>query len=194
MPGSMIHLLVANKVNPRGSTLFYLGNIAPDAVVGWHDKDITHFRNLDDRQPSLISLANDTISDFDEGILLHLYFDWKWDFIVLQKYINETGDDWLIPYRNELSLSGNYAFHNTGWAKQLWHDMDALDKDSYGTTPGASADDVKNFINRNNKWHNENITEPSTAFPPGMIERFTTRIANEYIVWRAAISKPPGLC
>ena len=64
--------------------------------------------------------------------------------------------------------------------------MDALDKDSYGTTPGASADEVKNFVSRNNRWHNENITEPSLAFPPDMIERFTTQIANEYIIWRVA--------
>lgn len=37
----MIHLLMAYKVKPNGSTLFYIGNLAPDAVTNWKDKDIT---------------------------------------------------------------------------------------------------------------------------------------------------------
>ena len=184
----MIHLFAAKKVHPDGSTLFYIGNLAPDAVIDWHDKDIVHFRNVEDRQSALISLAKDTSGDFAEGILLHLYLDWKWDEIVRQKYIEKTGDDWFIPYRNELSLAGSYAFHNTGWAKQLWIDMGAFDINSYGITPCASADDVKNFISRNNKWHNDNITEPSPAFPPDLIDEFTSHIAKEFIDWRLQIS------
>lgn len=38
MPGSMIHLIVANKVRPNASDLFYLGNIAPDTVNDWRMK------------------------------------------------------------------------------------------------------------------------------------------------------------
>jgi len=75
MPGSMIHLLVAKKANPNGSALFFLGNIAPDAVVDWHDKDVTHFRDLKDRQPALISFAKETAGGYAEGVLLHLYSD-----------------------------------------------------------------------------------------------------------------------
>ena len=186
MPGSMIHIIVANKVNPKGSALFYLGNIAPDAVVDWHDKDITHFRDMKDRRPALESLAKETVGDFAEGILLHLYFDWKWDSTVRQNYINKTGKDWFVPYRSELSLAGSYAFHNTEWAKQFWHDMDAIPTDSYGVTPRASVDDVKDFVSRNNKWHNDNVTEASPAFPPDLIDRFTTLTAKEFIKWRTA--------
>ena len=116
----MIHLLVANKFNTSGSALFYLGNIAPDAVVDWHDKDVSHFRDMEDRQPALLSLAKETTGDFAEGVLLHLYCDWKWDTGIRQKYIGETGDDWFVLYRNELSLAGSYAFHHTEWAKRLW--------------------------------------------------------------------------
>ena len=51
MPNLMTHLLLAKAVKPQGSPLFYLGNIAPDAVNNRADKDISHFRNLTDRQP-----------------------------------------------------------------------------------------------------------------------------------------------
>ena len=180
MPGSMIHLIVAKKVNPDGNTRFYLGNIAPDAVVDWHDKDITHFRNLSDRRPSLISLAKETKDDFAEGVLLHLYFDWKWDIIIRQKFIDKTGNNWFSPYRYELSLAGSYAFHHTEWAEQLWNDMDLLESTNYGATPRASIVDVKDFVSRNKRWHNENILTPSAAFPPDVISNFTTQIAEEY--------------
>ena len=184
MPGSMTHLLVAKKVNPNGSALYFLGNIAPDAVDDWHAKDITHFRNLDDRQPALIALAGETVGDFAEGVLLHLYFDWRWDTAVMRNFIAEAGDNWVVSYRKNLGLAGSYTFHNAGWAKQLWNDMDSLDIGSYGITPGATAMDVKEFLGRNNKWHNENAMGPSLAFPPGLIDDFTTQIAREYIEWR----------
>lgn len=64
MPGSMIHLIVAKKVRPNASDLFYLGTIAPDAVNDWQIKDITHFRNLENREPALINLAKDSYNDF----------------------------------------------------------------------------------------------------------------------------------
>lgn len=184
MPGSMIHLITANKVKPDGSTLYYLGNIAPDAVIDWHDKDITHFRNLEDRQSALAAFAQKVTNDFSEGVLLHLYLDWKWDTVIRQKYIDEVGDDWFVPYRNELSLSGSYAFHNTKWAKQIWYDMDLIDVSSYGVTPCASVMDVKKFLSLNNKWHNENAIGPSLAFPPNIINEFTDEVAREYIDWR----------
>ena len=189
MPGSMIHLILAKKVNPEGSVSYFVGNIAPDAIKDRHDADATHFRDLKDRQPALISFAKEAINDFTEGILLHLYFDWKWDTIIRQKYINMVGDEWFATYRNELGFAGSYAFHHTDWAKQLWHDMDSLDVSCYGTTPRTSADDVKIHVNRNNKWHNDNITEPSQAFPPELIDSFTTQIAKEYIDWRASYER-----
>jgi hypothetical protein len=183
----MIHLIAAKKVRPEGSILFYVGNLALDAVMNGHDKDIVHFRNVDDRLSALISLAKETSGDFAEGILLHLYLDWKWDEIVRKKYIDETGGDWFAAYRNELSLAGSYAFHNIDWTKQLWIDMDALDTNSYGITPRATTDDVKNFVSRNNKWHNNTITKPSPAFSPDLIDEFTSRIAKEFIDWRLQI-------
>jgi len=64
--------------------------------------------------------------------------------------------------------------------------MDAIPTDSYGVTPRASVDDVKDFVSRNNKWHNDNVTEASPAFPPDLIDRFTTQTAKEFIEWRTA--------
>jgi hypothetical protein len=184
MPDSMTHLIVARKINPEGSTVFFLGNLTPDAVVEWPDKDIVHLRDLDDREPTLIALAKETTGDFAEGILLHLYVDWVWDETIRQEHRNKIADDWFTIYRNELSLAGCFSFHNNEWAKQLWHDMDALDVCEYGITPRATTDDVKEYISRNNKWHNETNIGPSPAFPPEIIEEFALKIAKEYPKWR----------
>jgi hypothetical protein len=188
----MLHLLLANKVRPDGSALFYLGNIAPDAVNDRHVKDITHFRNLKNRQDALIKLAQETADDFAEGVLLHLYYDWKWDSVILRKFVEATGDDWFSLYRSELSYAGNHAFHNTTWAKRIWNDMDALEVSRYGATPCAAAIDVKGFLLKSIKWLNDNMTMPSQAFPPQMVEEFTSETACAYIEWRNGPSASAG--
>lgn len=186
MPGSMIHLLMAHKVNPKGSTLFYMGNIAPDAVINWNEKDITHFRNLPDRSEALAALALKTSpsDDFAEGVLLHLYIDWRWDTLVRDEFIKTVDSDWFAKYREELSLAGGYTFHHTGWAKDLWEQMELFDVYKYGKIPGATAEELRDFISRNNKWHNDNNTESSTAFTPDFINDFIIKIADEYTQWK----------
>jgi len=187
MPGTMVHLFVAKKIRPQGSALFYLGNIAPDAVDGRYNKEITHFRNMKDRQPSLIALAKNSFDDFSEGVLLHLFVDWKWETDVIQKHFGDISThEGFIAYRDEMSLVSSYAFHNTKWAKQVWADMDFFDVNNYGNTPGASVTDVKDYLADRYKWHNETITEPSKVFSPNMIEEFASTCADEYSKWRAS--------
>jgi len=186
MPGSMIHILMARKVKSEGSILFYIGNIAPDAVSNWKDKDITHFRNLQDRSEALAELARSTSpsDDFSEGILLHLYTDWRWDTLARDEFIKSTDGDWFTKYRNEITLASSYAFHHTDWAKAIWNQMELFDASGYGKIPGATAAELKDFIRVSNKWHNDNNTEPSAAFTPEFIDGFITKIADEYIRWK----------
>lgn len=186
MPGLMIHLLMAHKINPNGSTLYYAGNLAPDAVANWKDKDITHFRNLQDRYEALAALALQTppTDDFAQGVLLHLYTDWRWDTLARDKFIETVGCDWFTNYRKELSHASGYIFHHTVWAKELWEQIDLCPSSQYGKTPGATAEEVKDFISRNKKWHIENNIEASTAFTPEFIDDFIDKIADEYIQWK----------
>ena len=184
MPGLMLHLIAAHKVRPASSALFYTGNLAPDAVSEWKRKDHTHFRDLEDRQPALARLARHAVSDFDEGVLLHLYFDWRWDTVVRQEFINQAGEEWFAPYRREIALSSGYAFHHTAWAGQVWDAVSAVDPRDYGETPDASPEEVRDLILRNDKWHRENDIGPSAYFTPERIEAFTDQVAREYAAWR----------
>jgi len=187
----MIHLIFAKKIKPDGGALFFLGSVAPDAVAQWKDKEITHFRNLDDRESALIALYKNSSGDFAEGVLLHLYLDWKWDAAVLRKFIEKTGADWFVTYRRELSLASRYAFHQTDWADRVWSDMDAVDPADYGETPGATKAEVKEFVSRNYNWCKEESLGQSEAFPPEFIEDFTTRAAEEYRAWITSLSFAP---
>jgi len=186
MPGSMIHLLMAHKVRPEGSILFYIGNIAPNAVADWENKEITHFRNLHDRSEALANLARQTSpsDDFAEGVLLHLYFDWRWDTLVREDFIKKVPGEWFPKYRREVEYSSNYAFHHTSWAKSIWEQMDLIDPSKYGKISGVTADELKDFIRLSYKWHNENNTGPSEVFPPELIDEFISTIADEYTQWK----------
>ena len=184
MPNLMTHLLLAKAVKPQGSPLFYLGSIAPDGVNNRADKDISHFRNLTDRQPALVSLAKETTGDFAEGVLLHLYCDWKWGTTILQKFIENTGEDWFPLYRNELNHVASHAFHSTTWAREVWDGMDMIDTSSYGKVHLATADDIKTHVARAKKWHEENVLLASKIFTLGLIADFVDETADSYLHWR----------
>ena len=182
MPVTMVHLLVADKVKPNGEAAFYVGNCAPDAIPDYHEKDKRHFRDQD-RQVVLADLAKETIGAFAEGMLLHLFVDWKWDSTLLSKYISEAGENWFPSYSVEKDHLAGYYYHNVERLRQIVNDMRVLDMDSYGTTPGATSEDVKRFIERQQKWHSENVFEPSLAFPPNVVDHFVAETAKEYSEW-----------
>ncbi len=186
MSGLMVHLLLARRIRPEGSVMFFLGSIAPDAVAAWKEKDITHFRNVLDRNRALADLAIQTppSDDFAEGILLHLYTDWRWDILARDEFIKIAGDDWFIRYRKEISLTDSYAFHHDKWLQDIWERMLSVNVSEYGPIPGATAVELKKFIEGYYKWNVENETGPSAAFPPEFINNFIDKTAEEYIQWR----------
>lgn len=186
MPGSMIHLVTAYKVNPYAGVRFWIGNIAPDAVGDWHEKEIKHLRNLADRTEAITTIAmnSDKADEFAEGMLLHLYLDWKWDVSVKAEYIQKTGEDWFKTYRHELGLASNYAYNHLEWSGRVWEEMDRYHISGYGSVDGATADELESFIHYGCQWHHENNIGPSTAFLPEMIETFTDKVAKEYTTWR----------
>jgi hypothetical protein len=66
----------------------------------------------------------------------------------------------------------------------VWEKMTLYDVSEYGNVAGATAGELRDFICRNNKWHNDYDTEPSTAFSPEFIDDFITRVADEYTQWK----------
>lgn len=188
MSGLMIHLMMAYKMNPNGSALYYVGNVAPDAVSDWKNKDITHFRNLEDRREALSHLASqsDPSNEFAEGILMHLFLDWKWDIKARDLFISKTKTDWFPKYREEISKASSYAFHHTRWAKEIWDMMESCDPAEYSAIPGATAQECKDLIVKNYKWHRENKTRRSRAFPPKFIKSFIDKTIEEYTEWKIA--------
>lgn len=185
MPGSMIHLLLARKIKPEAGILFYIGNLAPDAATDGEVKDATHFRDIPDRSAALAALAAKTppSDDFADGVLLHLFLDWRWD-ILARKNVKVTGDGWFSKYREELSLAGSYAFHHTDWAEDIWEAMSLCDVSLYGEIPGAGSEELSEFIIRNKTWHLNNKTGQSEAFTQEFIDIFIDETADEYNNWR----------
>jgi RimJ/RimL family protein N-acetyltransferase len=188
MPSLMIHFLMAHKVRPDGSTLFYVGNVAPDTVPNFKEKDITHFRYLSDRSEPLAALALQTppTDDYAEGVLLHLYTDWRWDILARDEFIKMTNGNWFSDYRKEISLAGVYAYHHTDWAESLWERLEACDVSGYGKIPDVTTEDLGEYIRRNNRWHKENDSESSVFFTPEFVDDFVSKVADEYTQWRIA--------
>lgn len=186
MPSSMIHLLTAYKYNPNSSGLFWVGNIAPDCISGWREKDRLHLRDRTDRLNALRELALNVNlhDDMSRGIILHLYLDYKWDIFSLKRYIEEYGgEDWLLPYRNEISLASAWYYHHTEWSKGVWNDMTACPVFLCDNNLGYNNEAIISYIDRNYKWHDENNIGPSSVFTPDFIDGFTDKVVKEFRNW-----------
>ena len=188
MPSSMVHLLTAYKFNPDASTTFLVGNIVPDIVNEWKEKDRLHLRDRLDRIGALEELActMNLHDDFDLGILLHLFVDYKWDTNPREKFIKGyEGYTWFHPYRHEIALSGVWLYNHTEWSKRVWEEMMSCPLELFENSHGYEKEDIAEFISHNYKWHEENDIGPSSFFTPDLIEVFTSEVALEFGNWLA---------
>ena len=186
----MVHLLLARKVDPDAPTLFYIGNIAPDAVSEWKIKDKTHFRDIEDRTDTIKDLALhlDINDAFSHGVLLHLFLDWKWDIGPFAKFKAEReGTDWFKAYRHELSLSGIWLYRRKPWSNVIWKNMAETDPSCFGHLDYISREDISRYIRRNYVWHEESNFGPSSVFTHEFVESFTDKAAPDFAEWKKEI-------
>ena len=191
MPSSMVHLLAAYKYDPKASTPFLIGSIVPDIIKGWEEKDRNHLRDREDRQGTLCELAHtmDLQYDFQKGILFHLFIDYKWDINLREEFTRRyEGYTWFKPYRHELSLVGSWLYHHTDWSKKVWEELmsyplEQIENNEYDKY------EIKDFLARNYKWHDENYIGSSLFFTPELVEKFTNEAVNEFRDWLDKIVK-----
>ena len=186
MPGSTIHLMMAKKIEPEPSALFFIGNIVPDAVEARGDKDITHFRSVPDREKAMEHLrgSTDPKDDFAEGVLLHFYLDWQWDADMILPYKSSGGADWFPKYRAELRLAGSYGYRQTPWLWPVWDAMTAVGASEYGFLERATNEEAYAFVQRNRQWFLDNDIGPSEVYTPEIIENYLNETAEKYVLWR----------
>ena len=185
MPGPMLHLSIAKKVNPNGSIAYYVGNLAPDAVKGRENKDKAHFLCIPDREVAMKQFVKIADNEFLKGILLHLFVDRKWWEAHLSDFAEREGEGWYTKYNKENLKMTSYAFHNTEWAYELFKQIENWNYDGFAET---------GFITKENvKWVSSellitNKLEASTIFSPALIENFTNDTADDFIKWYSCIS------
>ena len=183
----MIHLLAAHTVDPKGSALFFVGNAAPDAVPTRQAKDHHHYRLADAREDALRSLAarTDPADPFAQGMLLHMFLDWRWDVEALAPFHERyEGGDWFHAYREQIALAGAWLFHNMPWNESLWQRILACPPASYGAVPGANAEQVAALLRHTYDWNRLCPQGVSTHFPPAYVMDFAKTAAQLYRAWR----------
>jgi|LSQX01.3.fsa_nt_gb hypothetical protein len=188
VPSSMVHLITAYKYNKDVSMTFLVGNIVPDIVKEWKEKDRIHLRDREDRLFALEELAGtlNLQDDFKLGILLHLFLDYKWDTYPRVDFIMGYEDyTWFHPYRHEMALVGGWLYHHTDWSKGLWEEMKACPLDEFENSQGYNKEEIAKFISHNYEWHEENDIGPSSFFTPELIEEFTSEAADDFRSWLA---------
>ena len=185
MPSSVIHLLVAKKINPNASIDFYIGNIAPDAVSN-EQKAIIHLRDVPEREIALKDYIRkvSSKSEYMKGVILHLFVDWKWDTLIIADFEKIHGENWSSVYGKAMITATLNAHHNTEWSYKLWEQMEQFcDTFNFLETEYISKNDIKSFINNRRKWQTENKAESPSLFSPNMIDEFVNDTANDFNNW-----------
>lgn len=195
MPSALIHLktgIIAAETLFCGRTpdiSYFVGNVSPDSVSRPRElKDRMHLRiyGHDERLAKLAGMARAVGDDeYRLGALLHLYADLCWDEgPQTEHHLRYSGEDWFHDYRNEISLASSFIYHNEPWGKKLWRDMLASDIGSYCTSlQGYTADDIRGYLERNGKWHDDNVIGPSPEFPPEAVNGFCRSCAQSFITF-----------
>ena len=191
MPSCMIHLHAAHLLREGRGVLFCVGAVAPDAIEDWRVKDRTHLRDVPDRAAALAEIARrtDPRDDFAEGVLLHMYADLRWDENQLRRYWDSLGGrpeggDWVPEYRRQISLASGWIYHHSPWARPLWDELLAVPQDQYSPLPGMDKTDIRAYLTRNFKWHEEHPGPPSAFYPPQEVETFVLEAVKGYNAWR----------
>ena len=186
MPSSMPHLLLAHRYQPLADPLFFIGSLAPDSVTERGLKDRLHLRNADNREAALIALASrtDPTHPFAEGILLHLFLDWKWDKGPQADFAQHYGADWFLAYRAEISLLTVCLFHHFAWSQSLWDAMLAVESGAYPPMSDYTFAEIHAMIARNRSIHRETAAAAPGFYVPDAVIRFIDNVKDDYVRWR----------
>lgn len=192
MPSCMIHLSAAARYLPAMPVRMMLGSVAPDAIQrDWKTKDISHFRNIESQEARLCALREyaDSLNMTDvfyQGVLLHLYLDYKWDTTALREFKALHENDpakWFQPYRNEISIVSEWLYHHTAWSRVVWRQMLAYDVSLCPPVLFVSNEDIRDYLRRNFQWHEKNVRGPSEVYSPEYVETFITSSVEEFTHW-----------
>ena len=187
MPSSMVHLKIAYEYNPTASPEFWVGNLAPDSIGVWKEKDRFHLRDIVNREQALRALA-DTMPNGDlflEGMLLHLFTDWKWDEGMLQHYIkSHNPGDWYKNYRTEMGLLSARMYHENLWSAKVWDEMIGCDIGQHNKAENISSDSVLSMLTRANNYHISNPLAEPLYYTVAEVNDYVAETVNSYMNWR----------
>jgi len=187
VPSSMVHLMAAYEYRPDSPSEFWVGNLAPDCIDDWKERDIFHLRTAQDKRQAFDDFAGtvDKNDLFSEGMLLHLFVDWKWDDDLRQQYIRHyNSDDWFQSYRNEIGLLSARLFHDISWSVGVWESMLNCEISKYNTAKNISSENILSILRRANKYHVDNPLAEPYFYSVETIVEFTSQTAKEYHRWR----------
>ena len=191
MPCTMIHLLAAYELEPKGTDLFWVGNFAPDYTNDRILKDRIHLRDTEDRIGALQVLYQsiDTNNNFEMGWFFHLFTDACWDesvFLECRNYFAsiDKGEHWFNQYRNEIGLASYYLYHKLPWAKRMWQIIATTRLNTIETSLPVNPDDISGYRDRVCARHIESPPDiPPQFLCDEKITAFVDTVIDKYKKW-----------
>jgi hypothetical protein len=164
--------------------------MAPDYTDAREIKNFIHLRDRPDRLGALAALRDslDLSMPFDEGWLLHLFADARWDAEVVPRYAARYTDParhWFPAYRGEQGSASHHMYHNLPWSRDIWARIDAVSLANTRELRTALPVPLELdwYIARVRRRHSENAGKRSEFFSPEMVGAFAEETAGLYREW-----------
>ncbi len=191
MPSTMIHLLTAHEINPKGEGLFWIGNFAPDYTNDRAFKDQIHFRNASNRMEALSRFKKviNNEDPFESGWLVHLFVDACWDEMMIpafeQKYReSREGQQWFAKYREEIGLASYHLYHHLDWTPHIWDQILKTDLSLLISDLPITKHEIQWFRDRVYRKHSEShLSSVSLEYNKEQLLDFARKTALKYMEW-----------
>ncbi|MCL2386559.1 MAG: hypothetical protein FWC89_03310 [Defluviitaleaceae bacterium] len=199
MASTMIHLYLANKINPDGCGLYFMGSFAPDTFDN-NRSDVrmakikNHFRdtpsgNAEEAEIIKFYSQIDKDNPFHVGYFVHLLCDLWWH-IAIDKIAGDSGDrqGWYANLKNEYRVSGIWIRRNMPWVDDVFRKMESCMNDFQSPTPDPTSEEIINYtkglVSPSLRESDKNSDgKPSTILTPAFLESYSNEIAKRYMLW-----------
>lgn len=199
MPSTMIHLLLAHKINPNGCGLYFLGSFAPDAFDDKREdkndaKNTNHFRNATDMEVAITEFYTqiDKSNPFHIGYFVHLICDMWWQDMIdsFRKWHSTTPNtepNWYKAMMHEYRLSGVYIRQTKPWVNEVFTKMLTQTDSFQSPLPDPSNNEIYARLNKTvNAWKADKqkpLSTPSAFFTDEYLDMYANEVAQKYMDW-----------
>ena len=191
MPSTMMHLMLAHKINPNGCGVYFMGSFAPDVIDKNRDdiyvakiKNHLNFRGVPNREAVLSEFYSqiDKGDPFHMGCFIHLFCDISCNDEIFAMHGGRE------KAMQEYRIVGIWIRRNMPWVDDVFEKMRVCSDDFNNPLPDPWNKEIINYKNGLvspglRRSDMEADGNPAKVLTPEVLGSYSEQIAERYKLW-----------